>query len=77
MALEPLRLEAINSIAPTLPPEPDLPPWVFTGLGARGLTLAVLAGEIGAAWLHDEPLPVERSQARALRAARFFAGGRA
>ncbi|MDO5087704.1 MAG: FAD-dependent oxidoreductase, partial [Comamonadaceae bacterium] len=52
-----------------------LPPWVFTGLGARGLTLAVLCGDIGAAWLHDEPLPVERSLARRLLAARWAAGG--
>jgi hypothetical protein len=31
----------------------------------------VLAGEIAAAWLHHEPLPVERSLAHALRASRF------
>ena len=50
-------------------------PWVLTGLGSRGLTVAVLCGEIAAAWLHDEPLPVERSLARALRAARWGAAG--
>ena len=44
---------------------------VLTGLGARGLTLAVLCGEIAAAWLHDEPLPVEATLARKLRAGRF------
>ncbi|AVO34750.1 FAD-dependent 5-carboxymethylaminomethyl-2-thiouridine(34) oxidoreductase MnmC [Ottowia oryzae] len=48
-----------------------LPVHVLTGLGARGLTLAVLCGEIAAAWLHDEPLPVEATLARKLRAGRF------
>ncbi len=42
-----------------------------TGLGARGLTLAVLAGELLVATLHGEPLPVARSLARRLRARRF------
>ena len=59
------------------PPAPDQPgsaapaPWVLTGLGSRGLTLAVLAGEIAAAGLAGEPLPVECSLARALRASRW------
>ena len=70
-ALEPLRSKAINIEATQTPHAAPLPPWVLTGLGARGLTLAVLAGEIGAAWLHDEPLPVARSLARALHAGRF------
>lgn len=42
-----------------------------TGLGARGLTLAVLCGELLAATLHGEPLPVARSLAQRLRAGRF------
>ncbi|WP_028601347.1 FAD-dependent 5-carboxymethylaminomethyl-2-thiouridine(34) oxidoreductase MnmC [Ottowia thiooxydans] len=42
-----------------------------TGFGARGLTLAVLCGEILASWLHGEPLPVERSLAEKLRAGRL------
>ena len=46
-------------------------PWVLTGLGSRGLTMAVLAGEIAAAWMTGEPLPVERSLARVLRASRW------
>ena len=50
-------------------------PWVLTGLGSRGLTLAVLAGEIAAAALTGEPLPVERSLARALRASRWSERG--
>ena len=48
-----------------------LPPQLLTGLGARGLTLALLCADLLAAWLHDEPLPVERSLAQRLRAARW------
>jgi tRNA 5-methylaminomethyl-2-thiouridine biosynthesis bifunctional protein len=33
--------------------------------------LAVLCGELLAAWLHAEPLPVEQRLARAMRANRF------
>jgi tRNA 5-methylaminomethyl-2-thiouridine biosynthesis bifunctional protein len=46
-------------------------PWALAGFGSRGLTLAVLAGEIAAAALMGEPLPVERSLAHALRASRW------
>ncbi|HMN20512.1 MAG TPA: FAD-dependent 5-carboxymethylaminomethyl-2-thiouridine(34) oxidoreductase MnmC [Ottowia sp.] len=52
---------------------PRLPLHLCTGLGARGLTLAVLCGELLAAELHGEPLPVARSLARLLRARRFAA----
>jgi len=48
-----------------------LPLQLCTGLGARGLTLAVLCGELLAATLHGEPLPVARSLAQRLRAGRF------
>ena len=44
---------------------------VCTALGSRGLTLALLCGELLAAWLHAEPLPVEQRLARAMRASRF------
>jgi tRNA 5-methylaminomethyl-2-thiouridine biosynthesis bifunctional protein len=44
---------------------------VCTALGSRGLSLAVLCGELLAAWLHAEPLPVEQRLARAMRANRF------
>ena len=45
----------------------DLPGlWVSTAMGARGLTRAVLCGELLAAQLHDEPLPLEAKLARAL-----------
>ena len=57
--------------APTGAREVCPPPLALTGLGSRGLTLAVLAGEIAAAWLHGEPLPVERTLAHRLRASRW------
>jgi tRNA 5-methylaminomethyl-2-thiouridine biosynthesis bifunctional protein len=44
----------------------------FTGMGARGMTLAVLCGEVLAAELCGEPLPVPLSQARALAPQRLF-----
>jgi len=46
-----------------------------TGMGARGLTLAVLCGELLAAGLHGEPLPLDAALARALAASRFRATG--
>ena len=68
-AQQPTALTASNSGAnQTL-----LPVHVLTGLGARGLTLAVLCGETAAAWLHGEPLPVEATLARKLQAGRFQA----
>lgn len=45
--------------------------YVCAGLGARGLTLSVLCGEVLAAWLHGEPWPTERKLAQALLAERF------
>lgn len=58
---------AMNSIEKNRP----LALHLCTGLGARGLTLAVLCGELLAATLHGEPLPVARSLAAHLRARRF------
>lgn len=40
--------------------------WVCTAMGARGLTRAVLCGELLAAHLHGEPLPLEARLAQAL-----------
>ncbi len=40
--------------------------WVCTAMGARGLSRAVLCGELLAAQLHGEPLPLEAKLARAL-----------
>ena len=36
-------------------------------MGSRGLTFAVLCAELLAATLHNEPLPMERKLADALR----------
>ncbi|CAN7298800.1 FAD-dependent 5-carboxymethylaminomethyl-2-thiouridine(34) oxidoreductase MnmC [Acidovorax sp. LjRoot38] len=45
----------------------DLPGlWVNTAMGARGLTLALLCGELLAARLQGEPLPLDAKLARAL-----------
>jgi tRNA 5-methylaminomethyl-2-thiouridine biosynthesis bifunctional protein len=50
-------------------------PWVCTALGARGMTLGVLCGELLAAWVHGEPLPLASSLAAKLQASRFMADG--
>ncbi|MGP1685199.1 MAG: FAD-dependent cmnm(5)s(2)U34 oxidoreductase, partial [Giesbergeria sp.] len=44
--------------------------WVCTAMGARGLTRAVLCGELLAAQLHGEPLPLETRLARAMSSER-------
>ncbi len=56
---------------------PDIPcPWldglyVNSGHGSRGLITAPLSGELLAAWLDDEPLPLPRSVAEACHPNRF------
>ncbi len=40
--------------------------WVCTGMGSRGLTFAALCGELLAARLHAEPLPIEQRLALAM-----------
>jgi tRNA 5-methylaminomethyl-2-thiouridine biosynthesis bifunctional protein len=40
-------------------------------MGARGISLAVLCGELTAAWLNDEPLPLPAALAKHLAAERF------
>jgi tRNA 5-methylaminomethyl-2-thiouridine biosynthesis bifunctional protein len=40
--------------------------WLSAGMGARGISLAVLCGELMAAWLDPENLPFERSLAQDL-----------
>lgn len=47
--------------------------WVSTAMGSRGLTFAVLGGELLAARLHGEPLPLENRMAQALAPQRFTA----
>ena len=44
--------------------------WVSTAMGSRGLTFAALAGELIAARVHGEPLPLARKLAAALYPAR-------
>ncbi|MDP9527352.1 bifunctional tRNA (5-methylaminomethyl-2-thiouridine)(34)-methyltransferase MnmD/FAD-dependent 5-carboxymethylaminomethyl-2-thiouridine(34) oxidoreductase MnmC [Pseudomonas protegens] len=56
---------------------PDLPcPWLHglyinSGHGSRGLITAPLSGELLAAWLENEPLPLPRSVAEACHPNRF------
>lgn len=45
--------------------------WVCTAMGARGLTLSLLCGELVAARLHAEPLPLDARLARALSTERL------
>ncbi len=47
--------------------------WVSTAMGSRGLTFALLCGELLAASLHGEPLPLEHRLAQALSPQRFQA----
>ncbi|OOG54255.1 FAD-dependent 5-carboxymethylaminomethyl-2-thiouridine(34) oxidoreductase MnmC [Polaromonas sp. C04] len=47
--------------------------WVCTAMGSRGMSLAVLCGELLAALVHGEPLPLEARLARRLAADRFDA----
>lgn len=63
----PDRLPAVGPVDPEHLPGLH----AVTGLGARGLTLSVLCGEVLAAALHGEPWPVERPLAQALQARRF------
>lgn len=46
--------------------------WVSTAMGARGLTLSVLCGELLAAQLHAEPLPLDAKLAQHLWSQRFW-----
>lgn len=45
--------------------------WVCTAMGARGITLSVLCGELLAALLHGEPLALPLKQARTLSPGRW------
>jgi tRNA 5-methylaminomethyl-2-thiouridine biosynthesis bifunctional protein len=65
-------------VGPLDPEHPD-GVWLSTAMGSRGLTFAALCGELIAAQVHGEPLPLARNLARALSAARHrkAAAGRA
>ena len=45
--------------------------WLSAGMGARGISLAVLCGELTAAWLENEPPPLAPSLAKHLAAERY------
>lgn len=63
----PDRLPVVGALS--LPDQPGL--YVCTAMGARGITLGVLCGELLAAQIMGEPLPVPLSQARALAPLRW------
>ena len=69
----PDRLPAVGPLDPAK--LPGL--MVCTAMGARGLSLAVLCGELLAAQLHGEPLPIPLKQARALSPGRWATAQRA
>jgi tRNA 5-methylaminomethyl-2-thiouridine biosynthesis bifunctional protein len=56
------RRPLVGEVAPGL--------WVSTAMGSRGLTFAALCGELVAARLHGEPLPIEARLAQALALSR-------
>ena len=45
--------------------------WLCAGMGARGISLSVLCGELLAARLENEPLPLDASLAKHLAAERY------
>lgn len=49
--------------------------WVSTAMGSRGLTFAALCGELLAARVHGDPLPLEARLAQALDVARQLGSG--
>ena len=46
--------------------------WLCAGMGARGISWSVLCGELTAAWLENETLPLAPSLAKHLKADRFI-----
>ena len=63
----PDRLPMVGPLNPTQWPGLNL----VTAMGARGLTLGVLCGELLASQLHGDPCPLPRRHAKALAAERF------
>ena len=63
----PDRLPAVGAVNPKLWPKLH----VCTGMGARGISLSVLCGEVLAAQLEGEPLPLAASLAAHLTPQRF------
>lgn len=44
--------------------------WICAAMGARGLSFSALCAELLAAWLGDEPLPMESNLAKLLASSR-------
>ena len=59
----PNRLPVVGPVAAAS--KPGL--WMCTGMGSRGLSFAALCGELLAAQLHGEPLPIENQLAKTLQ----------
>ncbi|WP_339488076.1 bifunctional tRNA (5-methylaminomethyl-2-thiouridine)(34)-methyltransferase MnmD/FAD-dependent 5-carboxymethylaminomethyl-2-thiouridine(34) oxidoreductase MnmC [Pseudomonas sp. EL_65y_Pfl2_R95] len=70
-------LDSYNALSKNAKHVPDTPcPWleglyINSGHGSRGLITAALSGELIAAWLNDEPLPVPRDVAEGCHPNRF------
>ncbi len=70
-------VDAYSALSKDARQTPDIPcPWldgfyVNSGHGSRGLITAPLSGELLAAWLDNEPLPVPRAVAEACHPNRF------
>ena len=61
------RMPVVGPVGRTENDADELPGlWVLTGLGSRGLTLSLLCGELLAARMHGEPLPLDTKLAQAL-----------
>jgi tRNA 5-methylaminomethyl-2-thiouridine biosynthesis bifunctional protein len=77
LADRPDFLQAYAALTKDARQVPDIPcPWldglyINSGHGSRGLITAPLSGELIAAWLNDEPLPVPRDVAEACHPNRF------
>jgi tRNA 5-methylaminomethyl-2-thiouridine biosynthesis bifunctional protein len=68
-----LRCTLPNRLPAVGPVDSDRLPglWLCAGMGARGISLAVLCGELAAAWLENETLPLAPSLAKHLAAERY------
>ncbi|GGH63883.1 tRNA 5-methylaminomethyl-2-thiouridine biosynthesis bifunctional protein MnmC [Comamonas phosphati] len=64
------RIPVVGPVGRTAGDLPGL--WTLTGLGSRGLTLSLLCGELLAARLHGEPLPLDAKLAQALGTQRMW-----
>ncbi len=61
-----VRCATPNRLPLVMPMQTTSPAWLCTGMGSRGLTFAALCGELLAATLHAEPLPIDAALATAL-----------